>query len=137
MNMDPIADMIIRIKNAGMAGKPTALVPYSELNFRIAEILAREGYIQSVARRGKKMKRSLEIELAYEAFGAAARDRRHKITNVRRVSHVSHRMYRGYSALKHVRQGSGISIVSTPKGLLTDTEARKAKVGGEVLIEVW
>lgn len=129
--------MLIRIKNAGMAGKPTAVVPYSELNYRIAEILQRAGYIAGVSRRGKKVKRSLEVELAYTQTGPAARDRRSKITDLRRVSRVSRRLYRGYAELKPVKQGLGIAIVSTPKGLRTDSEARNEKVGGEILLEVW
>lgn len=124
--MDPIADMIIRIKNAGMAGHETVTVPYSRVKHAIADTLEKEGYITSVTKRAKKAKKHLEVGLKY-------RGNRPYITNVDRISKPSRRVYMGVKDMKPVRDGHGCRIISTPKGIMTDAEARKNHIGGEVL----
>ncbi|MBC8465195.1 MAG: 30S ribosomal protein S8 [Parcubacteria group bacterium] len=128
--MDPIADMIIRIKNAGMAGHETATVPYSRMKHAIADTLEKEGYVSSVTKRAKKTKKHLEIGLKY-------RGNRPYITNVDRISKPSRRVYMGVKDMTPVRDGSGCRIISTPQGVMTDKEARKSHVGGEVLFIIY
>ena len=127
---DPIADLIIRIKNASKAGRPSLVMPYSRFKAAIAELLQKEGFIKSFSKRGKKVAKFLEIELAYD--GATPR-----VHEVKRVSRLSKRVYRKTKDIHSVRQGYGRLILSTPKGILTDKEARKEKIGGEALFEIW
>ncbi len=127
---DPIADMIIRIKNATISRKESVLVPFSKLKFEIASVLEKEGYISSVSKKGKKIAKFLELGLIYEGNES-------KVTGVRRVSKPSRRVYKKSGELRPVKNGFGISVVSTPKGILSGKVARKEKVGGEVLFEVW
>ena len=128
--MDPIADMLTRIRNASAVKNPTVITLCSGVTQAIADILQREGWVQGVVKHVKKTKRTLEITLAYTKDEPV-------ITGVRRISKPSRRVYKGWRELRSVRQGYGIAIISTPKGLLTDREARKQKTGGEVLFEVW
>lgn len=128
---DPIADMLIRIKNAQAAGKETALIPYSKIKMEIARILLKEGYIKDATRRGRKVFKTIEINLKYGEDGKPA------IEVARRLSKPSRRAYLPFRSIRKVMQGFGIQIISTPKGLLTNDGARKAKVGGEVICEVW
>jgi len=126
--MDPIADMLTRIRNASAAHNTATVIPYSKIKYAIAEILAREGWIESVGKYAKKGKRQFDIALD---------EKNRPLSGVRRISKPSKRIYRGWQELRPVRQGYGMSVISTPKGLLTDKEARKSKVGGEVLLEIW
>jgi len=128
--MDPIADMLVQIKNAGEAKKQMVVIPYSNFKFTIAQTLLREGYVAGVSRKGKGTKRTIEVLVAYEA-GAS------RIKGIKRISKVSRRMYTGMRNIKLVRQGHGDIVLSTPKGVLTGKEARKAKVGGEALFSIW
>lgn len=128
---DPIADMLTRIRNASAAGNPTVGISHSQLAFAIAEILLREKWIGDVAKQqGKKTKKGFEVTLKYS--GAAP-----TITGIRRISKPGKRVYKGWRELRPVRQGYGMAIISAPRGLLTDQEARKSKTGGEVLLEIW
>ncbi len=127
---DPIADMIVRIKNAGMVHKPVVTFPASELKFTIAEKLKQVGYLKSVTKKGKKVKKTIEAELIYH-------DGKAKINDVRRVSKPSRRIYHRHHQVHAVRQGHGLAIYSTPAGILTDKEAREQKVGGEILFKIW
>lgn len=129
--MDKISNLIINIKNAGAVGKEFASVPHSKYKEEIAELLKREGYIKSVAKKGKKVKKTLEIGLLYDTKG------NHKIKGVERVSKPSKRVYFGVSEINPVKYGHGIMVLSTPKGILTDKVARKEKVGGEALFKIW
>jgi len=124
---DPISDMITRIRNAGAAKHQAVALPFSKIKLEIAKILKQEKYIKDFKKTGKGEEKTLEIELKYPEV----------ITEIKRVSKPGHRMYSGYSELKKVKSGYGISIVSTSKGLMTSIEARKARLGGEVLIEIW
>ncbi len=130
MVTDPIGDLIIRLKNANAAGNVQTTLPYSKLRLAIAEILEREGYIGAIEKQGKKVKRSLSVTLLSE-------NGKPKIQGVRRVSKPGRRMYKKASELRPVKYGYGTLVLSTPKGLLTDKEARKEKVGGETLFEIW
>lgn len=127
---DPIADMLICIKNASLKSKPSTVVPHSKLKQEIANILIKQGYLKSAEVKGKRVKKYLELTIAYNA-GVP------KYNDVQRVSKSSRRVYMGAKEIRSVREGRGFSVVSTPKGLLTDKEARKEKVGGEVLFKVW
>ena len=131
MIVDPIADMLIRIKNAQAVKKPFVKIPYSNLKFSIAKILEREGFIELAEKKGRVPKRVIEIKLKYEEDGRPA------ISGMKRISKPGQRIYLPANKIKKTKQGYGISIISTSKGLLTDKECRKQKVGGEVLCEVW
>ncbi|PIR82805.1 30S ribosomal protein S8 [Candidatus Kaiserbacteria bacterium CG10_big_fil_rev_8_21_14_0_10_59_10] len=131
MTTDPVGDLIIRVKNAGAVRKESVSVPFSMLKFSIAEKLKDAGYVKAVEKKGKKVRKTLDIVLRYDEGG------RHAIQGVRRVSKPGRRMYRSVQELSPVRYGHGTLILSTPRGILTDTEARKEKVGGEALFEIW
>jgi small subunit ribosomal protein S8 len=130
MVSDPIADFIIRLKNASAAGRASVSVPYSNIVFELANVFEREGYVASVAKRGKKAKKSIEVGICYE-------DGRPRITDARRISKPSRRVYRAARDLMPVRQGHGLLVVSTPKGLFSGAKARKQNIGGEALCEIW
>lgn len=129
--MDPISDMLVRIKNASVARKESTVVPYSKLKFEIANVLLSEGYIKSFSVKGKKVRKHLEIEIAYREDGSP------RVTGAERISKLSRRVYAGAKDLRPVKQGTGILMLSTPKGILTGNEARKQKVGGEVLFSIY
>ena len=129
--MDPIADMLIRIKNSQAVGKETAVIGYSKMIWGIAKVLERLGYLGSVVRKGKKSKKLIEVKLIYNE------DRSPKVSGARRISKLSRRVYKGTREIYTVKNGFGVAIYSTPKGLLTDSEARKEKVGGEILFKIW
>jgi small subunit ribosomal protein S8 len=129
--MDQIADMITRIKNAGDVKKESLVFPYSKIKFEIASVLQKEGYLKSVAKKGKKITKFIEAELNYEADGSP------KVRGVQRVSKLSKRIYQKSKELRPVKYGTGLTILTTPKGILTNREAKKEKVGGEVLFKIW
>lgn len=130
MVTDPIADFIIQLKNAGAVGKAEVSLPFSNLKLAVAEKLKEAGYIVSAEKKGKKVKKTLAVTLKYE-------DGTHVIHDVKRISKPGRRMYRTVSEIVPVHYGHGALILSTPKGILTDKEARKEKVGGEALFEIW
>jgi len=128
--MDSIADMIIRMKNAGDSRKESVVFPYSKIKLAILEILQKEGYIKSFGKKGKKVVKFIEVVLAYDGKDS-------KINGVKRVSKSSKRVYFGSKEIKKVKNGLGSMIMSTPKGIMTDKMVREAKVGGEALFEIW
>jgi small subunit ribosomal protein S8 len=128
---DPISDFLTQIRNANMVFKEKVELPSSRLKEAIASILKREGYIRNYRVIEHKKKPVLRVYLKYGP------NRERVITNMKRVSRPSLRVYAGVSQLPRVLGGLGIAIVSTPRGLLTDSEARRQNVGGEVLCEVW
>lgn len=130
MVSDPIGDLIIQLKNAGNAGKAQIAVPYSEFKFQVAEKLKAKGYAKSVSKRGKKVKKYLDIELQYL-------NKKSKINGVTRISKPGRRIYRKTSEIHPVKYGKGALILSTPSGILTGEEARKKKIGGEALFKIW
>ena len=128
---DPIGDMLTRIRNAQMRGKSTVETPASKLRAWVLDVLADEGYIRGYERTtGKDGHPGLEISLKYY-------DGTPVIREVKRVSTPGRRVYMGVHDLPSVRQGLGVSIVSTSKGVMTDSAARTANVGGEVLCTVF
>ena len=127
---DPVADMITRIRNAVRNGVESVSMPSSSVKLSLCEVLKREGYIDGFEIIEKPLQNDVKITLRYGPNGERV------ITKIKRVSSPGRRVYRGYGGLKPVLRGLGISVVSTPKGLLSDREAREAKVGGEILIEV-
>ncbi len=131
MNADPIADMLTRIRNANALRYESVSMPYSKMKAEIARILKAQGYIVGYAAEGEGSKKTLAITLKYGPNGERV------ITGIKRISKPGLRMTVEAEELPHVLNGLGIAIVSTSKGILTDGEARKANVGGEVLCYVW
>lgn len=128
---DPIADMLTRIRNGLMAGKTVVTSPASKTRQRILDVLQREGYIRGYSRtEGEANKAELSIELKYMEGEPVIR-------TINRVSKPGRRVYSSVRDLPRVHNGLGISIVSTPKGVLSDAEARENNVGGEVLCTVF
>lgn len=129
--MDQIANMLITMKNASMVSKETVVVPFSKLKYAIAQCLKEQGFIVNASKKTEKNNIAvLEIQLAYTAEGS-------KIHDVKRMSKQSRRMYTGAKELRPVKNGYGITVLSTPKGILSDKQARKEMVGGEVLFTMW
>lgn len=123
---DPIADTLIRIKNGYLVGKVSVVIRYSKQVLQLLKLLKKEGYISDVAQKDKV----LLVSLKYNG-------RVPTMTDAKRVSKPSLRVYKGVKDLPRVLNGLGIAIISTPKGLMIDSQARKQKVGGEVLALVW
>ena len=134
MMTDPIADMLTRIRNMLMVQKSNVLVPYSNMKVEIARILKEEGYIEDFTVGDETPVRMINITLKY--YGPR-RTRRPVITNLRRISKPGRRVYCGRKELPRVLSGMGIAIVTTPKGVMTAQQARRDRVGGEVLCYVW
>ncbi len=128
--MDSISNMLIMMKNGSLAGKDTVAVPYSKVKNAIAECLKKEGYIKSISKKVQKGFPVLEIELVYI-------DKNPKITQVQRISKQSSRVYFAVKDIHRVRNGSGLLVLSTPKGILSGNGARKEQVGGEALFKIW
>ncbi|MFA6272811.1 MAG: 30S ribosomal protein S8 [Patescibacteria group bacterium] len=128
--MDSISNMLIVMKNGSLAGKESVAFPYSKIKNAIAECLKKEGYVSSVSKKVKKDQPVLEIELAYA-------EEKPKITEVERISKQSKRVYFGMKDIHKVRNGAGLLVLSTPKGILSGKEARKEQVGGEALFRIW
>ena len=132
MQTDPIADFLTRIRNAAAAKHQRVVVPVSKLKTEIARILKEEGYISTFKLvEENKSRKLLRLFLKYTP------DRRSVITGMKRVSHPGARRYTSAIGIRPVVGGLGISILTTPKGLMTGRAARKAKLGGEILCEVW
>jgi small subunit ribosomal protein S8 len=128
--MDQIANMMNMIKNGSRAEHEFVTVPYSKIKDSIAQCLVKEGFLKSATKKTKKGFPTLELGLVYV-------DGTPKVTGVERVSKSSRRIYKGVKEIKPTRNGYGMAVLTTPKGILTDKEARKEMVGGEVLFKVW
>lgn len=126
---DPIADFLTRIRNAQRARRETLTAPSSRIKFAIAKILEREGFLESVAEETDGPRKTLVVKLKYQNGTGA-------IHTIRRVSKPGLRIYRGSRELPRVLNDLGIAIVSTPSGLMTNKDARRRKLGGEVLCEI-
>jgi len=124
---DPIGDMLNRIKNAQAVDLATVDIPYSKLKYEIAKILERKGFIEKVERKGRSPKRIVGITLKYPKA----------ISGLKRISKPGQRIYAQKKEIKRVHDGFGIAIISTSKGLMTNKEARKKKLGGEIICEIW
>ncbi|HLD70295.1 MAG TPA: 30S ribosomal protein S8 [Negativicutes bacterium] len=127
---DPITDMLNRIRNAEAVQKPEVTLPFSNLKHDIAALLAKENFLADVKKLAKGKGKMLKIILKYDN-GVPA------IEGLRRVSKPGQRIYTANADIKKVKGGFGLSIISTPKGLMTGLQAKQAKLGGEVLLEVW
>jgi len=129
---DPIADMLTRIRNASSAMHEDVVIPASKIKESIARILANEGFIDDVeVSNGDAGHSVIKIKLRYSD------ERERAISGISRISKPGRRVYRGAQELPRVLGGLGIAIVSTSQGVMTDKEARRAKVGGEVLAYIW
>ena len=124
--MDPLANMIVAIKNGYMARKPYVLVPYSKFKWQIVKVLENEKLVGQVAKKDNK----IDIALIYEAKSP-------KINQIKQISKQGLRIYSKVKHLKSVKGGRGTVIISTPKGVMTDKDARKKNLGGEVICEIW
>ncbi len=130
MVTDPISNFIVQIKNASDAGKANISVPYSALKENIAHTLAKGGYITTIEKKGKKIDKTLEIGLVY--IGNEPR-----VHGVDRISKPSRRIYQKSKDIRMFKSGFGNVVLSTPQGILLDVDAKKAKLGGEVLFKIW
>jgi len=127
--IDPISDMLTRIRNASRALLPAVDVPHSKIKENIAHILKREGCIQDVAVEGK-LPRTIKMGLKYQG-------KRSVIEGLRRISTPGLRRYVGSTDIPRVRGGMGVAVLSTSEGIMTGTQARKKNIGGELLCYVW
>lgn len=123
--------MIIKLKNASLQGKETVSFPYSKMSLAIAELLEKEGWVKAVAKKGKKVLKTIEVELVY------GEDKSPRVTGVERVSKLSKRVYKGSKEIRLVRNGYGTLVLTTPNGIVTDKQAKAQKVGGEALFKIW
>jgi small subunit ribosomal protein S8 len=131
MMTDPIADLLTRIRNANNARKASVDVPWSRQKEEIARVLVDEGYLDGTSVVDATPRNILRIDLRYDG------QRRPVITGMRRVSRPSLRVYVGVKDIPAVRRGLGVNVLSTPKGILVDRNARRENVGGEVICTVW
>ena len=131
MMTDPIADMLTRIRNANTAYKDEVEMPASRLKEEIARVLQREGYVSGYRVEGDPPKRRIVVEMKYGP------ERERTITGIKRVSRPGRRVYADRDHLPRVLGGLGVSILSTSQGLMTDRQAARAGIGGEVLCQVW
>lgn len=128
--MDPIANMLVRIKNAQGAGHEMVEVPFSNVKLAVAKILEESGFVGKVEKKGIKAKEKLEITLKYDQ-GAGA------ILGIKRVSKPGQRSYAPSQKIRPVRQGYGLAIISTSQGIMSDKDAKKKRIGGEIMCEIW
>jgi len=128
---DPIGDFIVRLVNAGAVKHESVSLPHSKMKMAVAEVLQSEGFVKSVEKQGKKIRKTIHVDLLYKADGT------HRITKVKRISKPGRRVYKAVDEIFPVRYGQGLLVLSTPKGILTGAQARKEKVGGEALFEIY
>lgn len=124
--MDPVADMLVAIKNGYLAKKMKILVPFSKFKYEIAKVLENEKFVGKTAKKDNQ----ISIELSYE-------DGNPKITDIKRVSKLGLRVYEKSKNIKKIKGGRGILIITTPEGLMTGERAKAKKLGGEVICQVW
>lgn len=130
MYTDPISDMLTRIRNANLARKAEIVFPYSKFKHNLANLLVKEGFVNAIKEVPGKIK-MLSLDLKY------INDNESVITGIKRVSKPGQRIYLPADKLPRTNSGYGVTVVSTSKGLMTDKEARKARLGGEVVCQVW
>ena len=131
MMTDPVADLLTRIRTASRARKEWAEIPWSGLKQEIVRVLCEEGYAREYSVADAGVRKTLKVALKYDAY------RRPAITALRRVSRPSLRVYVPAKGIPAIRRGLGVSILSTPRGVVADRVARKENVGGEILCAVW
>jgi len=123
-------NFLTELKNAQMAKKPALKIPFSKMDMAIAELLVRMHYVESVAEKGRMPKRIIEVKLKYT-------DGKGVIQGIKFLSRPSLRQYTGFRDMKLVKSGYGMAVFSTPEGIMTGREARKKKIGGQALFEIW
>ena len=128
---DPISDMLTRIRNAVAVGKTAVVMPYSKFKHNLARLLVAEGWLSEVFVREQSGKKSLGVGLKYSPGRLAI------ISGLKRVSRPGQRIYANFKEIPRARSGVGITIVSTSKGLMTDRQAYREKIGGEVIAQIW
>ena len=128
--MDQIANLLISIKNGGKAGKATVILPHSKVKEAIVTVLKDEGFVKTYHVNNNGVKKTLEVVLAYEGKSA-------RVSEVKRLSKLGLRRYYQVEDIKKIRNGQGLLVLSTPKGILSGGAARKENVGGEALFEIW
>ena len=131
MNTDTISDMLTRIRNSLMVKKPEVVFPYSTFKHNLAKVLQNEGWIAKVEVKEDLDRKFLALQLKYDNAGVPV------ISGIKRVSKPGQRIYSSREQIPSVLGGMGTTIISTSKGLMTDKEARKNKVGGEIVCQVW
>lgn len=151
--MDPVSDMLTSIRNALAVNKATVNIPFSNFKYEVAKIFEKEGFIEKIEKKGKKSKRVFEITLKYlpadstsaaeaaSAEGAVLkkddRDKMPAISGLKKISKPGQRIYSDWKKIKKIKGGYGMAIISTSKGLMTNKNARKNKLGGEIICEIW
>ncbi|HEX5220049.1 MAG TPA: 30S ribosomal protein S8 [Verrucomicrobiae bacterium] len=128
--IDPISDMLTRIRNGGRALLPTVEMPHSNIKESIANILKKEGYVADVVVDGKAAKKTIKLKLKYEG-------KKSVIEGLKRISSPGLRRYVGSTEIPRVRGGLGVAVVSTSEGVMTGTQAKKKNIGGELLCYIW
>ena len=131
MTTDPISDLLTRLRNASMVSKHSIEVPHSKYKLELAKLLKVEGYVLDVKTLGEGSRKVINIELKYSEEGKSV------ISGMNRVSRPGRRVYSSFDKLPRNNGGLGTVVVSTSRGLLPDYEARKRKLGGEIICEVW
>ena len=130
MITDPISDMLTRIRNASAAGHAEVVLPYSNLKFAVAKVISAEGFVGDVKKVEDGVFSKISIGIKYEADGP-------KIRHIKRVSKPGHRVYAKADGLPRVLSDFGIAVLSTPNGIMTNKEARKRRLGGEIICEIF
>ena len=129
--VDPIADMLNRIRNAQAVNKETVVIPFSKIKYEIAKILKKNGLVGEIEKKGVKSGKIIRIVLKY------SENKEPLISGLKRISKPGQRIYSALKDIKPARAGYGLVIISTSKGAMTGKEARKKKLGGEIICEVW
>lgn len=123
-------DLLVKIKNAQAVKKESTKVPYSKMDEAIIDVLTQHKYVEGYEKKGRGPKKILDIKLKYN-------DGQGAVSGLKFVSKPSRKIYTGYRDLKPVRHGYGLAVLSTPKGIITASQAKKSKIGGEILFEIW
>ena len=131
MVTDPISDLLTRLRNASMVSKPSVSIPHSNFKFELAKLLKNEGYVSDVKISGEGVEKLIDIDMKYSDEGMSV------ISGMNRLSKPGQRVYSSFDKLPRNNGGLGTVVVSTSRGLLSDSEARKRKLGGELICEVW
>jgi len=131
MMTDSISDMLARIRNAQAVKKATVNIPFSQLKWSLLDIMKRNGFIKEIERVGRGDNKTIIITLKYRKDGTP------RINILNRISKPSRRVYLGTKDIWNFKHGTGLLIISTSKGIMTDKEAKKAKLGGEIMLEIW
>ncbi len=132
--------MLNRIRNAQAVFHSTVDIPFSNVKYEIAKILEKNGFVEKIERKGKKVKKILEITLKYlpaEALAKGGDNKIPAISGLKRISKPGQKIYCSWKKIKRVKGGYGVAIVSTSKGLMVNKEAKKQKLGGEIICEIW